>query len=73
MSKYTVYFDQVASTAVEVEADDYDEAIEKAEIEAYIEACICHQCARHIDLSGDWEPESVYETGGREPVWERRP
>lgn len=58
MSTYTVCFVSTASTTVDVEADDPDEAIDKACQEVYVS--ICHQCNRNFELSGDWEPESAW-------------
>lgn len=62
MSKYKVFFEQVASTQVEVEADSFDEAVDKAY--AGLPSGVCAQCAGMgfgdtpgIDLSGDWEPD----------------
>ena len=57
--KYKVYLNGHASASVEVEADDIDEAREKAENEVYVS--LCHQCAHEVEVSDDWETHSVYD------------
>ncbi|MGV8064590.1 hypothetical protein PJP13_24305 [Mycobacterium kansasii] len=64
--KYTVYLSGHAETSVTVEADDPDEAIDKA-CNA-VHPFICHQCAREIDLGDEWEPNAVFTEGG-DIVW----
>lgn len=59
MSSYTIYFTSTASTAVTVEADDFETAVELAYEE--LPGSVCAQCAGWggrpgIDLSDDWEP-----------------
>lgn len=70
MSKFTVHFTTVASTTVTVEADDHDEAIDKACNEVYVS--LCHQCAGEADFGGEWEPEAVTDEAGK-TVWEEKP
>lgn len=67
--KYTVYLSGHAETSVTVEADDHDEAIEKACSEA--NPFICHQCAREIQVCEEWEPNAVFNEDGDE-VWARQ-
>ena len=52
-------FVSTASTWVEVEADNEEEAQEIAEREVY--ATLCHQCSDGVELSGDWDFDSVEE------------
>ncbi|MBO0676860.1 hypothetical protein JRC04_05245 [Mycolicibacterium sp. S2-37] len=59
MSEFTVYFSAGASTAVKVDAEDYDAAIEEAYND--LPGSLCHQCAREIELSGDWDVDAVYD------------
>jgi len=59
MPKYRVQFVATASSVVEVEADDLDDARDKAE-EAFERPNLCAQCSgwgqdTSMDLS-DWEP-----------------
>lgn len=61
--KYKVYLNGHASASVEVEADDIDEAREKAENEVYVS--LCHQCAHEVEVSDDWETHSVYDESGQ--------
>jgi hypothetical protein len=56
MSTYRIFFNQGASTSVEVEADDFEAAIEAAY--DHLPVGLCHQCAHLIDLSGDWEEDA---------------
>lgn len=74
MTEFNVYFTTVAGApGVTVEADDYEEAIDKAYASADLPSPggLCHQCALQFDLSGEWEPESVSDADGK-TVWERR-
>lgn len=62
MTTYRVYLQQMAGTAVTVEADDEDQAIDKAYDNA--PSGLCAQCAGFgqspgIDLSGDWQLDEV--------------
>lgn len=72
MPEFTVHFTQTASTSVTVEADDLEAAIEAAWSQA--PSGLCHQCSSSrygtpgVELAGDWEPESVYDAGGKQ-VW----
>jgi hypothetical protein len=60
MSDYTFYFTTTASTSVTVEADNLDDAIDKAYGELG-HPSVCAQCsgmfsdAPGIDIGGDWE------------------
>ncbi|GAB3830025.1 hypothetical protein [Kribbella italica] len=53
MSTYRVYMGTEASTSVEVQAEDREDAIEKA-YEKFQGVILCHQCAHEVDL-GDFE------------------
>lgn len=68
MSAYIVHFVTPASTSVRIEADDAEEAVDKACDEVYVS--LCHQCAGELDLAGEWEPEAVIDEAG-ELAWER--
>lgn len=70
MSEYAVIFISTASASVRVEADDADEAIDKA-WDAGPPTSLCHQCARAVDLSGEWEPDAVIDDITGDTVWER--
>lgn len=72
MAIFTLYFTQVMSTSVTVEADDYDSAIDAAyQSENMAPTGVCAQCSGwgqpwSIDTSGDWElDESGYERDGQ--------
>lgn len=70
MSEYTVHFIQTASAAItRVEAEDTDDAIEKAWDR--LPGPLCHQCARDVELAGEWEPECVTDSDG-ETVWKEK-
>jgi hypothetical protein len=69
MNTYTVHFTTVASTSLNVEAEDIEEAIDEACNEVYV--TLCHQCAREMDLGGEWEPEAVFDRSGK-LVWDSR-
>ena len=56
MKKYIVFFPVFASASVEVEADDEDEAIDKAGEECYVG--LCHHCARNLDV-GDLDYDNA--------------
>jgi hypothetical protein len=63
MATYQIYFTQTASTVVNVEADDFEEAIELAYNK--LPAGLCAQCSGWgrgpaIDLSGEWEPDEKF-------------
>lgn len=70
MTAYSVHFTTPASRIVRVEADDPDEAIEKADNE--VGCVLCHQCAGEIDLAGVWEPVVVFDDDKNEVAWEDR-
>lgn len=59
MKTYLVAFVSTAATYVEVEADSPDEAEEKAWFE--INGTLCHQCSSNVELSGDWDTDTVEE------------
>lgn len=67
MSEYKVWFTQSASTAMTVEAEDPDAAIDAA-YDHGLPSGLCHRCACEFDMSGDWEPDVVEDSGGNE-VW----
>ncbi len=52
MNTYRVYFATEASSVVTVEAEDRDDAIDKAYERHYVS--LCHQCAHEVEL-GDFE------------------
>ena len=63
MPKFKVFFETVASTAIEVDAESFDEALEGAYQEGM--PSLCAQCSGWggrpgVDLSGDWEPDEKY-------------
>lgn len=64
--RYTVHLNGFANTSVTVEADDHDEAIEKACNEA--RPFICHQCAKEVEVGDEWEPNAVFNADD-EVVW----
>lgn len=64
MTTYRVYLETYASTAITVEADDPDEALDKAYERA--PSRLCHQCTGYgglpgIELAGDWEHHSTWD------------
>lgn len=70
MAQYKIFFNTSASTEIEVEADSYDEAVDKAWAEGF--PGICAQCAGMgysngpgIELGDEWEPDefSYYRDG----------
>jgi hypothetical protein len=74
MSTYQIVFTQVVSTSVEVEADDFDEAIDKAYVSDAMPSdnFICAQCsgwgqAYSID-TGQWEADEKYSLVDGKPV-----
>lgn len=52
--KYAVHFNVYASQVVEVEADNEEEAKEKA-IDKFEPVCLCHQCSDLVDIGDDGE------------------
>jgi hypothetical protein len=67
MSTYRLYFTQVISTSIEIEADDLESAIEAAYDSDKMPPGICAQCTGwgqpwNQDVSGEWE----YDEGGYE-------
>lgn len=70
MPEYTVYLKTFAHTSVTVEAEDHDEAIDKA-LSADMPS-ICAQCAgwgksTYLELGDMWDVTSVME--GETEVW----
>lgn len=71
MSTYRIFFTQVVSTSVEVEADDFDDAVDKAYGSDALPSSnfLCGQCsgwgqAYSID-TGEWEAdEKAYMVDG---------
>ena len=62
MAKYTVYLTTTATTAVEVDAENPDEALDKA-YDAGMPT-ICAQCSGwgkgyNLDMDGEWEASEV--------------
>ena len=70
MPEYTVTFTTVASVNVRVEADDVDDAIDKAWDDAAI--TLCHQCARKVEVGDELEPDRVFDESTGDTVWERK-
>lgn len=75
MAKYIVYLNTVASTSIEVEADNEDDAMEKAYDSGM--PTICAQCSgwnqpHNLDLGDEWEATDVQDADGR-IVWTNRP
>lgn len=75
MATYTVYLQTIASTSVEVEADNEDEALDKA-YDASMPT-ICAQCSgwgkeSYLELGDVWEANQVADADGK-VVWEDRP
>jgi len=68
MTEYTVYFSQSAEAIIRVEADDPDDAIDRAWDQ--LPGSLCHQCAEDVQLAGDWEPALVFDDDDKE-VWTR--
>ena len=60
--KYFVHFSLYASKVVEVEADNEDQAREKAE-ENFEPVCLCHQCAHDVEIGDVGEIVAVTECG----------
>jgi hypothetical protein len=74
MPEYTVHLQQNASTAVKVEADDPEDALELAWQDT--PGGLCAQCSGWgnppgIDLAGEWEPYEVVDAEGN-TVWSER-
>ena len=69
MSEYTVYFSRPAEAIVRAEAEDPEDAIDKAWDD--LPGALCHQCAGDYQLAGEWEPEVVTDEDGNE-VWTRK-
>lgn len=74
MATYTVYLKTFAETAVKVEADDPDEAIDKAYNET---PTICAQCSGwghgySLEIGEVWDAYEVTDAEDK-VVWEDRP
>lgn len=61
MKRFRVHLTSVVSTSVEVEVDlsllGEDDDVTEAAIDQAAQknrASLCHQCARHIDMGGEW-------------------
>lgn len=72
--KYRVVLEQIASTVIDVEADDIDAAIDEAWQEA--PSGLCAQCSGWnnppgVNLAGEWEASVVYDEHDHE-VWNER-
>lgn len=50
MATYTVVMVHDASTAVEIDAESFDEAVEKALETPESSPILCHQCAHNVEL-----------------------
>jgi len=75
MPTYTVHLLQTISTAVEVEADNVDDALEKVYDSPDMPGPITHGAfgRASVDEAGEWTPVSVYQDGNYDkPVWEDR-
>jgi hypothetical protein len=66
MAKWRVYYSAVASASVKVEADNMEDAWEKAEKEFQAPQA-CWHCSGKFDL-GDWQP--IEDEWGTEEVKE---
>ncbi len=70
MPEYTVTFTAETSAVVTVNADDPDDAIERAT--EHLPGSLCHQCAgyrrEYSRDEGDFEPVTVVDESGDE-VW----
>lgn len=67
MSEFKVYFEGMAGVVVTVEADDAEDAIEKAYDE--IPSGVCAQCSGwrekwSLDVPDDWKLDSVADENG---------
>lgn len=68
MPEFAVHYTTVASTCVTVTADDVSDAIEKADRQ--VGRSLCHQCAREVELGGEWELDVVYNNETGKQVWQ---
>lgn len=72
MPEYKVYLSTPAEAFIKVEAEDPDDAIEKASDKLRVN--LCHQCARQVDVgAGVWEPTAVFDEVSGELVWQDKP
>ena len=73
MTQFTVHFTTTAEIAVKVEAEDYDEAIEKADdLLGSPSTLVYASHPRGFDMAGVWEPDSVFDESTRAQVWKDR-
>ena len=68
--KYQVYMTACASTSVEVEAENVEDAIEAAHDAVYVS--LCHQCSGEVEIGDEWQEDSVYDNETDKLVWDRR-
>lgn len=74
--KYTVHMTSTLSTEVEIEAEDYDDAIDKAYDSEGMPPDICAYCSGwgqswNMDTSGEWEPQEVTNADDK-VVWPKK-
>lgn len=71
--KYTVHLTQTVSTAVEVEADSVEEALENVYDADDMPGSITHGAfgQASVDESGEWTPVEVYDADNK-TVWSER-
>jgi len=67
MSTYRIFLTQEACVSVEVEADDFEAAVDAALDKAPRD--VCGQCGGwgrdySLELDGEWEPSEDYEVDG---------
>ncbi|KZL33185.1 MULTISPECIES: hypothetical protein [Rhodococcus] len=59
MATYHAVLNQSVSAVIDVEADNLDDAIDKAYADA--PSSLCHHCADKVEMSNDWEIYDVEE------------
>lgn len=57
MATFTVHMVSTISTAVEVEAEDWEEALELGEVQT--PGPLCYSCSSDKDDPGEWAPVEV--------------
>lgn len=55
---FRIHWTTTASTTTEVEADDFDSALEASY--ELLPGSLCHQCAREYDVIDAWEEYAAY-------------
>lgn len=72
MTTYHVHLVQTVSTAVTVEADDPDEAIELAYNSSDMPGSMCYGAfgSASVDEAGDWNAVEVTDAESGESVWQ---